>query len=436
MALKSFRFPKQNRLQKITLGSIFTVALLLPFSTTFSNIALGGVLITTVIAFFTSGLNPSLFRRKDFYLLSPLLFFLLIFIGTLYSPWDHQTFKEVKRMLFMAVLPFLALRQDLNPQKALKFGAAGLIAGALGSALLLLIINFIKISSEPITWYTVFSYHHTSFNFTAPLGIHPIYLGSYYVMALVFLSLNRFTFPFKKVLITCGAGILLVGILFLNSRMIYGITALISVLLLIKKFRWKGVVLLLIGIVISSFLLLPKMSNTYLFNKLVKGTQWELSQNIGTYNTDQKHPADSRFSRWKVAWELIREQPLWGSGTGTEREKLAQKFKAYKMQVSYASRYNAHNQFIGFTIRFGIFGLLFLLFYFFGNFTRALHKRNLTFICFLLLILGIFLIENYIDRNMGINFVAFFGTLFYMESKPSKPMRYAIAAPAEQLKVY
>lgn len=405
---------KKRNLQRATLGSVFIAALLFPLSTALSNIALGVLLATTVYSFIINGLDFSLFRQRNFYVFSPLLFFLLTVVGILYSPFDQGTFKEVKRMLFMLALPALALRRDLNPQATLASAATGLLIGSLGSALLLLATNIFKIASGPVTWYSIFSYTHTSFNFTSPLGLHPIYLGSYYVLALVFIFTQ--TIILKRGAAIIGTVILLLALLFLNSRIIYGVTLFILLIFSIKNFHWKGFLLLITGLTISFFLLFSKLSNTYLFDKLVHGTQWELSTNVGAYNTDQKHPADSRFSRWEVAWELIRERPLWGYGTGSERRQLAKKFKAYQMQVSYESRYNAHNQFIGFGIRFGLVGLLSLIIYFVGNFSVAFRDRNTQYNCFLLLIFSIFLVENYIDRNMGIIFIALFGTLFYLQS--------------------
>lgn len=326
-------------------------------------------------------------------------------------------------MLFIGVLPFIGLRKDLKPQMMLRQAAGGLLLGALCSALVLLVLNTYEFVWSASPWRSIFSYNYTSFSFTQPLHLHPIYLGSYYVMALVFIF-NR-NFRVKKWPAVMSAIILLTGVVFLNSRIIYGITFLISLLFLIENVSWKFTILIVTVLIVGIALVFPKLENTYLFDKLIHGTQWELSENIGTYNTDEKYKADSRFSRWEVAWELIKEHPIIGTGTGTERYKLGEKFKENHMKVSYESRYNAHNQFMGFTIRFGIIGLLLMVIYFLSNFSTALQHKDWSWCCFLCIIGGIFLIENYIDRNMGIDFVAFFGTLFYWRYfYPENPERY------------
>lgn len=395
---------------KITGVALFLVGFFLPISTAFSNIALALLLGTTLWSFIKQGMKTALLRHKNFYLFSPFLFFILVFVGFFYSPMDHDAFKEVKRNLFMLALPTLLLRKDLAFQTTLKQAAWGLVLGGLFSAISLLALNGIRVFSAGFTWYRLFSYDHTSFKFTAPLGIHPIYLGSYYLMALAFILFK--TVRLKRSLAWIGALVLLTGILFLNSRIIFGLTGLMGLFFGLGNFSWKVVVPLLGVIFISGIFLYPNLKHTYLVDKLISGTKWELSENVGTLNTDHKNPADSRFSRWKIACELIWEHPLIGSGTGTERTALGVKFKENQMQVSYESRYNAHNQFIGYTIRFGFIGLAFVLVYFFGNMVVAFQQKDWNFLCFIFLIMGIGLVENYLDRNMGINFMAFFGTLF------------------------
>lgn len=397
-------------LKNITAASVFLVGMLLPLSTAFSNIGLGIFLAATLYSFYAYGIEKKVLKNYRTYLFTPLLFFLIVLAGSWYSPMDYEVFKEIKRTLFMLAIPTILLRKDIVYSELIKQAAVGLLFGALLSAILLLTINGINLFQEGLSWNTVFNYHHTSFNFTKPLGIHPIYLGSYYLMALIFV-LNQ-TIPLKKSLFIPGITVLIIGIIFLNSRIIMGLTGMIALFFLFKNLSWKAVLLVLAGGMIGLFLLYPKIKNTYLGDKLISGTQWELSDNVGTYNTDNKYPADSRFSRWKIAWELIKEQPLLGYGTGTERDVLAEQFKINQMKVSYESRYNAHNQFIGFTLRYGIIGLGLVLLFFIKNIQIAVYSRDYAFLCFLFIIIGVCLVENYLDRNMGLNFMAFFGTFF------------------------
>src|SRR5690625_4050755 len=281
-------------IQKILYGNIFFAAALMPFSITYANIALAVLLGTTILSFFTCGIYPVPLKRAHYYLFSPLILFLPVFIGVFYSPIDLETIKEVKRMIFLFLLPALALRKDMLPLKAIKWAANGLITGAILSAMTLLCINIYKITGGPITVNAVFNYNHTHFNFTEPLDLHPTYLGSYYLMAWFFLFFQ----PTRKKnwIRILGSFILFPAILFLNSRIIYGFFFLILLIYVVTHFSWKLFLFLVVIISAVSFLSFPYIENTYIYEKMTKGTKWELTQNIGTYSTDQKYPSDSRLS--------------------------------------------------------------------------------------------------------------------------------------------
>jgi O-antigen ligase len=157
------------------------------------------------------------------------------------------------------------------------------------------------------------------------------------------------------------------------------------------------------------------LEKTYLYNKTVNGTIWELQENVGTYNTNNTLKVDSRWSRWQVAVDLIKQKPFLGYGGGAENEVLLKEFKDREMQSSIDNGYNAHNQFLGFFLRFGVLSVILLFIYFIRNAITAFRYQNLLFLSFLTILFWCFMVENIMDRNMGINYVALFGTLFYAE---------------------
>ena len=172
------------------------------------------------------------------------------------------------------------------------------------------------------------------------------------------------------------------------------------------------------------FWVLARCKRPICINKTVKGTLWELQENVGTYNTNQSMRVDSRWSRWQVAVDLIKEKSILGYGGGTENEVLLEEYQRRDMKSSVENEYNAHNQFLGFWLRFGVIGTLLMLVYFFRNAITAFRYQNLLFLSFLTILFWSLMVENVLDRNMGINFVALFGTLFYAEflAKESKDL--------------
>lgn len=411
---------KHQILNVLTLACILIATFFLPLKTSLSNFGLIGLVITNFIAFGVSSFQKR--GKISFFLLfSPMVFFLPLLWGWIYSPIQPEAFKEISKYVFLGLVPLLLFRKDIQATTFRKYASYGLLAGCFISGLILLIINFYNFiqSTYPPHW--LFNHTFTSFNFLKPLNdMHPIYMGMYFAMAISILLFTSIKLP--RILKVLGFVIFSLSILFLASRISYFITALLIGLYLIHNLSFKVFSLITSGIIIIGVLSFSFLKQTYIYKKTVEGTVWELQDNIGTYNTDNTFRVDSRYSRWKVALEAIKEKPILGFGGGTENEVLLEKYEAYKMQNSINREYNAHNQFLGATLRFGVFGFLLMLVYFVRNSITAFKYQNLLFLSFLTILFWSFMIENVLDRNMGINFVALFGTLFYAEflAKESK----------------
>src|SRR5437899_13049548 len=53
---------------------------------------------------------------------------------------------------------------------------------------------------------------------------------------------------------------------------------------------------------------------------------------------------EPRIRRWQTAWELVKQSPLVGYGSGSEKRILMEKYFDEKLYNSYLSQLNAHNQ--------------------------------------------------------------------------------------------
>jgi O-antigen ligase len=119
-----------------------------------------------------------------------------------------------------------------------------------------------------------------------------------------------------------------------------------------------------------------------------------------------------RADRWYCAIELIKEKPLLGYGTGTEKDVLMQKYKKYNLQNAVVNHYDAHNQYLAFAIKGGIFGLIFFIIAIGYAIYLALASRNFLYLSFITLFAIACMTENVLESNKGIFFFAFFNTLF------------------------
>jgi len=373
------------------------------------------LLLTSLLSFIVYGINLKKSTVKKFFIASPFILFIPVLIGVIYSPLFIEAQEEVSKYLLLLLIPTFIFRKDLQNIEVKASLQSGLIVGAVLSSLVLSLLNLYKFYFSGLPSVKYLSSHFTGFKFLEPMGgdLHPIYVGSYFVVALSFILLTKN--PSLKKLKAIATIILVVGIISLNSRIIFLTTLILMFLVALENLSWKVFAVLVTSLIIAIALVMPFFQKTYVYNKLVNGTIWELNENIGTHNTDTNATSDSRMSRWIAGWELVEEKPFFGYGSGMENEMLLQKFKEKNMQLSIEKGYNSHNQFLGFLIRFGVFGVLSLLFYFGSNIYLAFKSRDLIYIYFLLLMGTIFLIENYVDRNMGINIVALLGTIILIK---------------------
>jgi O-antigen ligase len=389
-------------------------AFFLPLKTSWSNIGLIIIVATSVFSFFLNGFDIKCFKKKQAWVSLPWILFVPVLIGVLYSPWPDEALREITKSIFLLLIPLMVFRKDKTEIDFRRYAALGLITGVTLCSAFLLSITFYNFFTGDYIFRALFYYWFTGLNFIEPLGVdmHPIYLGSYCVMALAFLAFEKIKTPkLVKALLTI---LILLAIVFINSRIIFFATVVLGVLYAMEKLSWKAFALSVTSLLLLLAVSLPFMQKTYIYNKLVKGTVWELTKNVNTEIIG--NVADSRMSRWLVAWELIEEKPIFGYGTGAEDRLLMEKYRKYNMQVSLEQGYNSHNQFLGYMIQFGVFGSIFIVVYFIPNLFLAIKWKDLSYLVYLLMLGSIFLIENYLDRNMGISLVALFGTLFLLKA--------------------
>ncbi|MGK2862154.1 MAG: O-antigen ligase family protein [Chitinophagaceae bacterium] len=274
-------------------------------------------------------------------------------------------------------------------------------------------LNIVAFIHAGLPAHQVFSYDFTGIAFVKPLKeMHPVYLGSYCLFACVLLWSKLLLPKGLKICFTC---ILLAGIVFLNSRSIYFLSILILLISLFSVLSIKRAILLLVAAIVFFFLIHPVIKSTYVYNKMVYGTFWELRENVAKKNINKDVLADSRMSRWLISIDLIKEKPVFGHGTGESRDLLKQRYQERGMKASYVQAYDSHNQYLGYALDYGLLGLLFLCGFFFLNIRAAVLNKDLNMFLLIFMLGWVCLFENYLIRNMGINFVSLFLLIFHLK---------------------
>lgn len=313
--------------------------------------------------------------------------------------------------LFLVPIAF-SLTPLKNNETYLKYSYYGLLIGALTLSLLLFIkLGFRLINLENFNINRIFSSHQTSHKYTLPiLKTHPSYLGFYALLSLAVLIFNKIKINFyaKSIFII----ILIVNIIFLNARILFFLMSLLLLIkiVLISSLRIKLVLVSsLVLIFIASLFLLR---NTYIYKKLIKGSFWEITHNVGTSNTTDKYPSDSRLVRWKAAIEGTKNNRLIGSGLGTEIDVLLPMYKKNKLIVSHYRKFNTHNQYLYYFVVIGFVGVLLFLILLGNNIILSINNKDVMMFYFFISLFMISLVENIVYRNAGFTFLSVYLSLY------------------------
>ncbi|MEX2485955.1 MAG: O-antigen ligase family protein [Brumimicrobium sp.] len=115
-----------------------------------------------------------------------------------------------------------------------------------------------------------------------------------------------------------------------------------------------------------------------------------------------------RFEHWKAAVIIIKNNWLFGVGTGDVQSAFNKTYKRTntKLNPNYWNR--AHNQFLTFWVTFGILGFTVFIFFWLYLFIDFYKKKNLLGICFTLVAIASFLPEDTLETQQGVTFIALF----------------------------
>jgi len=398
--------------------SAFLFSFFIAFSVKLANVSLIAFYVFSVGAYFVN--KPTISSAS----VKVLKFSSILFLASiLVSVFSHAEFGLIlkgigRRITFLlSPLVFLLLSKDsisVIKEKTLK----GLVLGVFLSSVFLVINIFYEYYlTRPLFTIDkdIFNFYHTNYYFTRILDIHPSYYGMFVIVAM---SVVYFYKGFSSKMMNIAFVILSsVIVLFLNARIILFLFLILNSAYLIRYFYIKTnqilhTALLTIAVfVVTSLILFFATKNTYAYQRVFKETLWELSDS-NKVTPDFKVSGESRMLRWGAAIHIIKEKPLLGYGVFKERETLGKEYLKQDMQSSYQRAYNAHNQFLGFTIEGGLVSGAILVLFFLTNFYISFKRKDILYTFFVFSVLSICLIENYLIRNAGVIFVSFFSSIY------------------------
>jgi O-antigen ligase len=402
--------PWHNR---VVLWAICLFAAVLPFQLIFPPITAGIVAVClAVVLRWRFNENLKNWRINKLWRPWPAMYALLL-LGLIYTPNPHEAGRDVMLKISMLLLPlsFAALPRISEKNRRI---AIWTFAGSLTLAGLIAM-------GRALWWWMVyddaiyFSYNNFTFSKFVSMHYFALYVGFALVLVLGHWFENRSRFSVGKQfawLLWALFFILLLVVLSVRMQFLaVPLTMLVVMGILLRKTkRFKEGLLVLVagGILFSVFILSSSNTRTRL-----RDMGDEILSLKEITNEKQTNP---RKYIWEAAATIVRENWLWGTGTGASDDLLQAHLAScdalfwdgeghYTLQNH---RYNYHNEFLQHFATHGIGGFLFLMAVFLIPLGFSDLRNDYRSMGFLTLCGISFLTESMLERQAGVLFFSFF----------------------------
>ena len=333
-------------------------------------------------------------------------------ISVLYSQDKANALKELGRLLPILIFPLLFAFTALDFRKY-KLQLLLFFSMVCSFTIVYLFFeSFRIIIKNDLPLNILFSSAFINHKFSAPVGIHATYLSMYAALSLaccLYFFVSNFTF-FQKVFYGIMIFMLAAGLILLSSRAV--IIALCFILTVFPFLVLKEKKRIKYSLIVASVLLL-----SFIGTMQIDSLRNRFTSDLGQEFAEPSETGiilEPRVARWKCAAELIKKSPVIGYGSGSEKKLLKEKYFEKKLYISYLNSFDAHNQYLSYLLKTGIFGLGIFIFVLISGFKAALHQKDIFFTAFLVLVTVVSVSENMLDVNKGIFFFSFFFSLFFV----------------------
>lgn len=124
------------------------------------------------------------------------------------------------------------------------------------------------------------------------------------------------------------------------------------------------------------------------------------------------HSILERIEYWKTGWQVIKENWVFGVGTGDKKIAMEKMYERKESRLLPERRLRPHNSYLTFCMTFGVFGLFFFCYFLYKFLLFQLKNQQLIGFLFIAVALITFIFEDSLETQMGVTFFAFFFALF------------------------
>jgi len=383
---------------------LLVTALLIPLEKTSMRIMLFFITITVIII----GKYPVILKRKSWIKLSLSILWIIPFVQLfiLNGVDNHWAHLETKLSLLLFPI-FILIGFELKKDFIYELIRVFLIGCCISVSICLVygLYNFFILENTNVFYYKHLSIFH-----------HPGYFSMYLNFAIGIIYLN-ILFPSAQFKIEkkWSWTLLIVFTLFivlLSSRTgwicNFFIHSTFIILLIKKKFFTKKHLLIGFAIIASLGAIVnfsPSLKNR--FNEMINHTFYSKQQ------SDYPSSTSTRKKAWESSTELIKQNWLFGLGTGIGSIELNKIYDLKGYDSLKEKNTNTHNQYLQYLLDHGIVGLSFLVFFTIIMLFISFRYKYYLYALFLIIMIINFITESILETQSGVVFFAFFNTLFF-----------------------
>ncbi len=241
--------------------------------------------------------------------------------------------------------------------------------------------------------------------------MHPGYFAMHLCLALSF-ALNRIN---NNKLYMIISGLLIIGIVLLSSKIGIAVMAMILFyfwIKLVKSDPVKGLSSVAIAIAVFSLAV-------YQLKDSPVGARVSQMINFAKHGVDDNeiNSTTARVEVWGASIDLIRENILFGVGTGDVKDVLVKQYQDLGFDEVKAKKLNSHNQFLQTGVAFGVLGMILLSLIFAEMLRRSLKTRDIVSLSFLTILVLNSLVESILEVEAGVFFFSVFIFLIFSDSQ-------------------
>jgi len=348
-------------------------------------------------------------RENRTFWLFVLPFFLYLF-GMLYSSNQPFGWKDIELKLSLLIFPLFYASTSFPLHRFVK---------QLG----IVFVYSMSIAGLSSILYGLFVFKQIPTYSLMDLFLHPTYLAMYANLALAityFLFYRKDLKQIENVLLRIAFLILSVTTLLTLSKtglivwlLLIGLMLFYN-LIVIKK-QYFGSLLLVffsISLIVTAYYTVPEVRNRFYYAFEALGNQ--AKNQVDTKTTES---TQVRMLVWQQAIEIVKENPLLGTGTGDIKDELYIKYEKEGMQGALDNKLNVHNHYLQLLATLGFIGFTLFMASLIIPSLIALKNRNRVYLAFILIFSINILFESMWEKQDGVVFYAFLNALIFFHGK-------------------